>query len=53
MELSGVVFGGEEMIAFVLRRLIAAVVLISLLSFVLFALLRAAMPGSMEDMLLK
>ena len=31
MELSGVVFGGEEMIAFVLRRLIAAVVLISLL----------------------
>ena len=51
MELSGVVFGGEEMIAFVLRRLIAAVVLISLLSFVLFALLQA-MPGSMEDMLL-
>ncbi len=39
------------MIAFVVRRLIAAVVLISLLSFVLFALLQA-MPGSMEDMLL-
>lgn len=39
------------MIALIVRRLMATLVLVSLLSFVLFALLQA-MPGSMEDMLL-
>ena len=39
------------MIGFLVRRTLAAVSLVFVLSFVLFALLQA-MPGSMEDMLM-